>query len=87
LPGCVCVRTQAEQARFKIDKVVADEGISDVSTRLAERPEAKRQGAKSRGKIVFDAVNLTRWSFCFRRQTPTLGGGASSSPKMTRSDS
>jgi hypothetical protein len=26
----------------KIDKVVADEGISGVSTRLAERPEGKR---------------------------------------------
>ena len=35
-------RTQAEQAGFKIDKVVADEGISGVSTRLAERPEGKR---------------------------------------------
>jgi putative DNA-invertase from lambdoid prophage Rac len=34
--------TQAEQAGFKIDKVVADEGISGVSTRLAERPEGKR---------------------------------------------
>ena len=35
-------RTQAEQAGFKIDKVVADEGVSGVSTRLAERPEGKR---------------------------------------------
>jgi len=35
-------RTQAEQAGFKIDKVVADEGISGMSTRLAERPEGKR---------------------------------------------
>ncbi len=35
-------RTQAEQAGFKIDKVVADEGISGVSTGLAERPEGKR---------------------------------------------
>jgi DNA invertase Pin-like site-specific DNA recombinase len=35
-------RTQAEQAGFKIDKVVADEGISGVCTRLAERPEGKR---------------------------------------------
>jgi putative DNA-invertase from lambdoid prophage Rac len=35
-------RTQAEQAGFKIDKVVADEGISGVSTRLTERPEGKR---------------------------------------------
>jgi putative DNA-invertase from lambdoid prophage Rac len=35
-------RTQAEQAGFKIDKVVADEGISGVSIRLAERPEGRR---------------------------------------------
>ncbi len=35
-------RTQAEQAGFKIDKIVADEGISGVSTTLAERPEGKR---------------------------------------------
>jgi putative DNA-invertase from lambdoid prophage Rac len=35
-------RTQAERAGFKIDKVVADEGISGVSTRLVERPEGKR---------------------------------------------
>jgi putative DNA-invertase from lambdoid prophage Rac len=34
--------TQAKTAGFKIDKVVADEGISGVSTRLAERPEGKR---------------------------------------------
>jgi putative DNA-invertase from lambdoid prophage Rac len=34
--------TLAEQAGFKIDKVVADEGVSGVSTRLAERPEGKR---------------------------------------------
>ena len=36
---------QAEQARaagFKVDTVVADEGVSGVSTRLAERPEGKR---------------------------------------------
>jgi hypothetical protein len=35
-------RTQAEQAGFKIDTAVADEGISGVSTRLAEPPEGKR---------------------------------------------
>src|SRR5262245_37096409 len=35
-------RTQAEQAGFNIDKVVADEGISGVNTTLAERPEGKR---------------------------------------------
>jgi putative DNA-invertase from lambdoid prophage Rac len=36
---------QTEQARaagFKIDTVLADEGVSGVSTRLAERPEGRR---------------------------------------------
>lgn len=35
-------RTQAEQAGFIIDEVVADDGVSGVSTRLADRPEGKR---------------------------------------------
>jgi DNA invertase Pin-like site-specific DNA recombinase len=35
-------RTQAEAAGFKIDRMVADHGISGVHTRLAERPEGKR---------------------------------------------
>ncbi len=35
-------KTQAEQAGFKIDEVIADHGVSGVSTRLADRPEGKR---------------------------------------------
>ncbi len=35
-------RTQAEAAGFVIDEVIADEGVSGVSTRLRERPEGKR---------------------------------------------
>lgn len=35
-------RTQAEQAGFIIDEVVADDGVSGVSTKLADRPEGKR---------------------------------------------
>jgi putative DNA-invertase from lambdoid prophage Rac len=35
-------RTQAEAAGFKIDKVIADDGISGVSTRLEERKDGKR---------------------------------------------
>lgn len=35
-------RTQAEQAGFVIDDVVADHGVSGVSTVLRERPEGKR---------------------------------------------
>lgn len=35
-------RTQAEAAGFKIDKVVSDEGVSGVSTRLDERPQGRR---------------------------------------------
>jgi putative DNA-invertase from lambdoid prophage Rac len=33
---------QAEKAGFKIDKVVTDNGVSRVSTKLSERPEGKR---------------------------------------------
>lgn len=35
-------KTQAEQAGFVIDEVVADQGVSGVSTMLRERPEGKR---------------------------------------------
>ncbi len=35
-------RTHAEAAGFKIDEVVADHGVSGVSTRLRERPEGRR---------------------------------------------
>jgi hypothetical protein len=35
-------RTQAEKAGFKLDKVVCDEGVSGVTTKLAERPQGRR---------------------------------------------
>lgn len=35
-------KTQAEQAGFTIDHVLADDGVSGVSTTLRERPEGKR---------------------------------------------
>ena len=35
-------RTQAEDAGFAIDTVVADEGVSGLSTRLADRPQGRR---------------------------------------------
>lgn len=35
-------RTQAEAAGFQIDEVVADDGVSGVTTRLVERPQGKR---------------------------------------------
>jgi DNA invertase Pin-like site-specific DNA recombinase len=35
-------RTQAEKAGFVIDEEVADDGISGVTTKLAERPEGRR---------------------------------------------
>lgn len=35
-------KNQAEAAGFKIDRVVADEGVSGVSVAFADRPEAKR---------------------------------------------
>ena len=34
--------TQAEAAGFKVDEVVTDEGVSGVTTRLAERPQGRR---------------------------------------------
>lgn len=35
-------RTQAETAGFCIDEVIADHGVSGVSTKLADRPEGRR---------------------------------------------
>lgn len=35
-------RTQAEAAGFVIDEVIADEGISGVTTKLRERPQGRR---------------------------------------------
>jgi putative DNA-invertase from lambdoid prophage Rac len=35
-------RTQAEKAGFKLDKVICDDGVSGVSTKLAERPQGRR---------------------------------------------
>lgn len=35
-------RTQAEGVGFRLDHMVADHGVSGVSTRLAERPEGRR---------------------------------------------
>src|SRR5207253_5151516 len=35
-------RTQAEAAGFHIDHVVADHGVSGISTRLAERTQGRR---------------------------------------------
>src|SRR3982074_273266 len=35
-------RTQAEQAGFQLDQVICDEGVSGVSTKLAERPQGRR---------------------------------------------
>ncbi|MEP9369492.1 recombinase family protein [Xanthobacter sp. VNH20] len=35
-------RKHAEQAGFKIDEVISDEGVSGVSTKLSERPQGRR---------------------------------------------
>jgi putative DNA-invertase from lambdoid prophage Rac len=35
-------RTHAEKAGFKLDQVIWDEGVSGVSTKLAERPQGRR---------------------------------------------
>jgi putative DNA-invertase from lambdoid prophage Rac len=34
--------TQAKAAGFKIDKVVSDEGVSGIATKLCEREQGKR---------------------------------------------
>src|SRR5262249_41039573 len=35
-------RSQAEAAGFTIDEVIADEGVSGLSTRLRDRPQGRR---------------------------------------------
>jgi putative DNA-invertase from lambdoid prophage Rac len=50
-------KTQAEGAGFKIDEVIADHGVSGVSTRLADRPEGKRLFDKLRAGDVL----VVRW--------------------------
>jgi len=50
-------RTQAEAAGFVIDEVIADEGVSGVSTRLADRPEGRRLFDKLRQGDVL----VVRW--------------------------
>ena len=52
-------RTQAEAAGFKIDKVLSDEGVSGVSTRLAERPQGKRLFDMLRAGDTLSFVGLT----------------------------
>lgn len=49
--------TQAEQAGFTIDEVLADHGVSGISTKLSERPEGKRLFDKLRSGDVL----VTRW--------------------------
>ena len=50
-------RTQAEQGGFVIDEIVADHGVSGVSTRLEDRPEGRRLYDKLRHGDVL----VVRW--------------------------
>ncbi len=50
-------RAQAEGAGFVIDEIVADNGVSGVHTRLAERPQGKRLCDKLRAGDVL----VVRW--------------------------
>jgi putative DNA-invertase from lambdoid prophage Rac len=50
-------RTQAERAGFKIDEVIADHGVSGISTRLKDRSEGKRLYDKLRAGDVL----VVRW--------------------------
>ncbi len=55
-------------------RVLRGKGLASALAYVPHCPKA----AKSSRRLVLDAVNFTRWSFCFRRQT------ASSLPKMTQ---
>ncbi|GAA0596521.1 recombinase family protein [Paenochrobactrum glaciei] len=50
-------RTQAEAAGFIIDEVIADHGVSGISTKLADRAEGKRLYDKLRSGDVL----VVRW--------------------------
>lgn len=50
-------KTQAEQAGFVIDEVIADHGVSGVSTKLKDRPEGKRLF----GKLRHGDTLVVRW--------------------------
>ncbi|MGC0391111.1 recombinase family protein [Bradyrhizobium sp. USDA 241] len=50
-------RTQAEAAGFVVDRVIADHGVSGISTKLAERPEGRRLFDILRGGDVL----VVRW--------------------------
>ena len=50
-------RTQAEQAGFAIDEVIADHGTSGVTTKLKDRPEGRRLYDKLRRGDVL----VVRW--------------------------
>lgn len=50
-------RTQAEQAGFVIDEVIADHGVSGVTTKLEHRPEGRRLYDKLRRGDVL----VVRW--------------------------
>lgn len=49
--------TQAREAGFEIDEVIADHGVSGVSTKLSERPEGRRLFDKLRKGDVL----VVRW--------------------------
>jgi putative DNA-invertase from lambdoid prophage Rac len=65
-------RAHAEQAGFKLDEVLADHGISGVSTRLAERPEGKRLFDILRGGDVLVVRWLDRLGRNYRDVTDTI---------------
>ena len=75
-------RTQAEQAGFKLDEVISDNGVSGVSTKLADRPRAAASSTCSAavtrlsfaGSTAYDATTKT-----FARPSASSCAGASSS--------
>ncbi len=65
-------RSQAEAAGIVIDEVVADHGVSGVSTRLAERPEGMRLFDKLRKGDVLVVRWVDRLGRDYRDVTSTI---------------
>ena len=56
-------KTRAEAAGYKIDQVVSDDGVSGVTTKLADRPEGRRLFDLLRSGDVL----VVRWVDCLGR--------------------
>src|SRR6476646_1700354 len=67
-------RAQAEAAGFHLDEVVADHGISGLSTTLADRPEARRLSDMLRAGDTLVVRWVDRLGRNYRDVTDTIRG-------------